>query len=125
MSGHGKRKFRLTAPKNWLRRKYAAKQSPQPLSVSIPFEKLPCFNELHLSLESQPIPDWKVVCSTNMLQLCRMKSGYCDGPPKVSMCVEIKENLEWSVYVWSKKLDNALHPLHCSHQTKLKSVNDV
>ena len=81
MSGHGKRKFRLTAPKNWLRRKYASRHPPQLLSVSIPLEKLPCFSELRL------------------LQLCRMKSGYDGGPPKVSMCVEIKENLEWSVYV--------------------------
>ena len=125
MSGHGKRKFRLTAPKNWLRKKYAARQS-QPLSVE-QSEQLPCFSELRLNLESQKIPDWNlVVCgSANTLQLCRMESGYDSGPPKVSTCVEIKESLEWSVYVWSKKLDIASHPLLCSRLTKLRSVDDV
>lgn len=129
MSGHGKRKFRLTAPKNWLRRKYAARpQSPEPLvlPVSISLEKLPSFSELRLSLESHPIPDWKVVCgSANTLQLCRMENSHDSGPPKVSLCVEIRENLEWSVYVWSKKLDNASHPLLCSQLIKLRSVDDV
>ena len=98
---------------------------PQPLSVSISFDKLPCFSELRLSLESQPIPDWKVVRSANALQLCRMESGCGDGPPKVSICLEVKENLEWSVYVWSKKLNNALHPLLRSQPTKIKSVDGV
>lgn len=128
MSGHGKRKFRLTAPKNWLRRKYAARpQSPEPLPVSISLETLlPSFSELRSSLESHPIPDWILVCgSAYTLQLCRMENGHDSGPPKVSVCVEIRENLEWSVYVWSKKLDNASHPLLCSQLIKLRSVDDV
>ena len=126
MSGHGKRKFRLSTPKNWLRRKYAARQSAsQSFSVSIPLEKLPCFSELRLSLESQPIPDWNLVSSANALQLCWMESG-CNGrPPKVSVCMVVQENLEWSVYVWSKKLNVFSHPLLCSHPTKIRSVYDV
>ena len=101
---------------------YAARQS-QPLSVD-QSEQLPCFSELHLNLESQTIPDWNLVCgSANTLQLYRMESGYDSGPPKVSTCVEIKESLEWSVYVWSKKPDIASHPLLCSQLTKLRSVD--
>ena len=125
MSGHGKRKFRLSTPKNWLRRKYAARQSTsQSFSVSIPLEKLPCFSELRLSLESRPFPDWNLVSSANALQLCQMESGSNGGPPKVSVCMEIQENLEWSVYVWSKKLNVLEHPLFCSHPTEIRSVDD-
>ena len=126
MSGHGRRKFQLSTPKNWLRRKYAARQSAsQSFSISIPLEKLPCFSELHLSLEFQPIPHWNLVCSANTLQLCRMESGCNGGPPKVSMCTDIQENLQWSVYVWSKKLNVLAHPFLCSYPTKIRSVKDV
>ena len=100
MSGHGRRKFRLTAPKNWLRKKYAVRpQSHQPLTVSIPLERLQHFDELRFSLESQPISGWKLVCSANPLQLCKMDSGVDGGPPKVTVCVEIRECLEWSLYM--------------------------
>ena len=50
-------------------------------------------------------------------------NSHDSGPPKVSLCVEIRGNLEWSVYVWSKKLDNASHPLLCSQLIKLRSVD--
>lgn len=99
--------------------------TPQSLSVSIPLEKLPCFSELRVSLESQPIPDWSLVCNANTLQLCRMESGCNGGPPKVYLCMEIKENLEWSLYVWSKRLNVLAHPLLCSHPTKMRSIDDV
>ena len=73
------------------------------------------------SLESQPFPDWNLVISANALQLCQMESGSNGGPPKVSVCMEIQENLEWSVYVWSKKLNVLEHPLFCSHPTEIRS----
>ena len=63
--------------------------------MSSSLEKLPSFSELHLSLESHPIPDWKVVCgSANTLQLWQMENSHDSGPPKVSLCMEIRENLE-------------------------------
>ena len=124
----GRRKFRLTAPKNWLRKKYAARQC-QSLPVSIPLERLSqlSLDRLCCDLETQSIPLWVYHRNPNdtKVQVCKMDSSCQGHPPKVVVCLEIQENMEWAMYIWSKKLDPSSHPILCSHPSKIRCVSDV
>lgn len=53
-----------------------------------------------------------------------MESGSNGGPPKVSVGMEVQENLEWLVYRWSKKLNVFAHP-RSWYPTKTRSVDNV
>ena len=126
MSRRGK--FRLTAPKNWLRKKYAARQS-QSLPISIPLKRLPqlSLDQLCCDLESQILPMWIYLRNPNdtKVQVCKMDSSCRGRPPKVVVCLEIEESMEWTIYVWSKKLDPSSYPMLRTHPLKIRCVNDV
>ena len=99
----GRRKFRLTAPKNWLRKKYAKRQN-QSLPVSIPLERLPQLglDQVCRDLESQMLPMWIYLRNPNdtKVQVCKMDTGH---PPTVLVCLEIEESMNWTLFVLSKK----------------------
>lgn len=92
-----RRKFRLTAPKNWERKKYA---KPESLLVSIPLGLLQptTLNELcTVALPSK----WSFIPfgEDSTLRLCKMDPTSFDHPVKVFMTIEVRATLEWIMFI--------------------------
>ena len=118
-----RRKFRLTAPKNW-ERKYA---KPEALHVSIPLCLLPptvTMEELH----ALPLPSmWSFIPTDqeSTLRLCKMEQSSIDNPMKVFVTIEMIASMEWNMFIYSNKLEPQSNPVLSSLPNPVKRCDDL
>ena len=99
-----RRKFRLTAPKNWERKKYGGHAEPEPesesLVVSIPLSicSPTTIDRLH---HVQLISSWNFAPTedSSTLLVCKIEAGSFGSPVKVYATIEVRSTMEWTLFM--------------------------
>jgi hypothetical protein len=118
-----RRKFRLTAPKNWERKKYA---KPESLVVSIPLGvRAPTVIDDLRKLALPPRWSFATTEDDSEIRICKIEASSSGCPAKIYATIEVRSTLDWTMFIYSHELQPRFHPELSSLPNPIQHADDL